>query len=571
VLCIAAIAAIATASPAWAVRERAPAVPRTSGSMYSLAVRLAGSTVNLFGTLPVSSRARLVNRASSMLLGRTGAKRPAIGAKTSLSATMGRAASTAVLLKAADAGTATDRAKALGTVLTAAQAEPHLGMAGLLFLNLAAREKSLAAADRARLGALRERVLPESPPYAELDLSKGWHESTTVHEEFWGDTQAAFRQNGFKLERLANGSVVARRTYPSGAHPPLDVSVTLEKGEVDLLRDENKARLVSLTYDGHSALGGNVSLSILSAPKASQRFRMACFFMCRGSQNIEELRRHLGDKAHVITTLDPSSQDADNAVRFALYDMLAARETYAFARRRAGTLSTRYLWPDSVKKLELVDADLDGIQDAAGRAPGTIDVLFNVGSRAGYRAARTDLAPHPPGKALHELDGDKLMRSVAFANTVLTYHAEESRNPVHSARKVKDRFVSAGWFEGPAAEVVRLVKRGGKVGIQVNALYSAQSRDALGALVLYELTRQIAPRGAKNRREQLLRPFLFASFYVHYMTPYQEVADEVLSTLAKRVGLPATLDYGKMERVIGADHDGYATDKHLAALEQALP
>src|SRR5688572_26050164 len=131
------IVALAAASPVLGARERRAAVPRTSSSMYSLAVRLAGSSVNLFRGMPISSRARLVGRASSMLVARPNAARPGLAPKQSLSATMGRAASAAVLLKAADAATAAaDRGKALGTVLTAAQAEPNLGMAGLLYLNL---------------------------------------------------------------------------------------------------------------------------------------------------------------------------------------------------------------------------------------------------------------------------------------------------------------------------------------------------------------------------------------------------------------------------------------------------
>jgi hypothetical protein len=565
------------AAPAWARGAPAAATknPQTPSQLYQFALKLASARDNALLRLSGTNRASLARLATRMLdpapqkrLGnRTETKRP----KLSLSALMGRAASIAVLLKSADAATGAAKQAPLASVLGAAEQEPHRGMAGLLYLNLNARQNQLKQADQARVDKLRDVVLPRSLPYEKINLKSGWRESMTVHKEFWRDTLTAYRQNGFVVKSTGRGQAVATRRYQFGNLPPLDVTVTLREGEVDLLRDQNKARVVSVTYDGHAALGGNVSSSILTAPRGKPKFLLACFFMCRGVQNIEEVRRHLGDDAHVITTLDPSTQDTDTKVRFAVYEMIARRETYAFARRLAGKLTTRYLWPDSPERLELVDADLDGVQDAAGRAPGTVDVLFNVGRRANYTARKSDMQPHAPGAPLTSLDGDKLMRAVAFANTVLTYHAEENSEPVHSIRKVKDRFVAAGFFQGPAHEVVRLVKRGSKIGVQVNALYSGQSRDSLGALVVYELTSLIAPRGRNaTAKEKVLRPFMFASHYVYYQTEYSEIADDVISTLAKRIGLPPSLDYGKMERVIESDHSGYATNKHVSALERLI-
>jgi hypothetical protein len=571
------IATLLFAAPGW-VRSAAPAptkAPRTPSQMYQLALKLASARDNALLRLSGTNRARLAKLATRMLdpapnrrVGnRTEGKRP----KLSLSALMARAASIAVLLKTADAATGEGKHTPLASVMGAAEQEPHRGMAGLLYLNLNARQSQMKEADRARVDKLRDRVLPRSLPYEKINLSKGWNESMTVHKEFWRETLTAYRQNGFTVRSTGRGQAVATRTYQYDNVPPLVVTVNLREGEVDLLRDKNKARVVSVTYDGHAALGGNVSSSILTAPRGRPKFLLACFFMCRGVQSLEEVRRNLGDEAHVITTLDPSTQDTDTKVRFAVYEMIARRQTYAFARKLAGKLTTRYLWPDSPERLELVDADLDGVQDAAGRAPGTVDVLFNVGKRAGYTARKSDMRPHRPSAPVHKLDGDKLMRAVAFANTVLTYHAEENSQPVHSIRKVKDRFTAAGFFTGPAHEVIRLVKRGSKIGVQVNALYSGQSRDSLGALVVYELTSMIAPRGRKaTSQEKVLRPFMFASHYVYYQTEYAEIADDVVSTLAKRIGLPSSLDYTKMERIIESDHAGYATNKHIAGLERLI-
>ena len=481
-------------------------------------------------------------------------------------------------MQAADsAKTAAERHAELDKVIDAAEREPHAGLRGQLYVNLRARRAGLNRAQEARLDALGERVLPPSPAYQQWDLGRGLEVRHYVHEEFWAETLASYRAHGFHrvTAGVAGGGTVMEKELvdPAGAHPSVKARIVLRKDEVDLFRDAGDARVQMIIYSGHSALGANVSMSAEGAPKP-RGSKLVQLYMCRGTQNLEEIRRHFGDGAHVVTTMDPSYNDADDRRLFAMYDTIARRGTYAAVRRLAGAAETRYLYPDDPRKLELVDADRDGVSDGGCRTPRTVDLRFNTGRRAGARGGRDDLVARRVDTPVEQIDGHKLTRAVAFANTVLTYHAEDTSHPRYRAAEVKDRFVAAGWFAGPPEEITRVGARrggGGTIGVAVNARYSGQSRDALGALVVYDLTAKLAARhGASDRREQVLRPYLFASLYVHYMTAASDVADRVLSNLARRVGLPGSLTYGTMERIMAHGDDGYASDRHVRAFERLL-
>src|SRR5690606_23993476 len=126
----------------------------------------------------------------------------------------------------------------------------------------------------------------------------------------------------------------------------------------------------------------------------------------------------------------------------------------------------------------------------------------------------------PSDVKAEELDGTKVLHAVQFLNTLMTYHVDHGHHTSSFKHGDMDNFLSAGWFDGPADEKVRLEKNpDGKIEVRVNKGLADQSWYVLGTILQFEVTRLLLQErnGGTLTKQDEARAALFAGEYLAYM------------------------------------------------------
>ena len=190
--------------------------------------------------------------------------------------------------------------------------------------------------------------------------------------------------------------------------------------------------------------------------------------------------------------------------------------------------------------------------------------------------AKRDLKPVASKDTPQDLEGNKVMRGVNFANTFITYH-HEHENDGRIPKGVEDHITAGGFFVDPHSDdLCKITER--KVGsetfydVAVNTKYADQETNAIGAGILYELNRYLTKKqnGGEYTAEDKLRGAVFAGEYCAYMAESYEQVDDVMHAIRDRYGFPPKLSWDVVNKAIDTDDHGYATPTQIDALKKAI-
>ena len=465
-------------------------------------------------------------------------------------------------------------------LLRAATEEPHPGLRRQMLLGLDALPGTRMS--RAQVEQRRELVnglRPSRPPYDEWfgdDPAPKLKVRQYVMDEFFRREVAAYRKQGFKIEKISDDEVVATKTLkdPDGDNPPVACRVELLKGDERVLDDMEDPSVNVLLYSGHAQLGAVAKFSLEHGPVRAVGDKLVGFFACRGKQWLGSVRRRFPD-AHVMVSDQGTYGHDDRIVIQKLYDTIATRSSYETMRRAVERDDVwepdNYLYPHDRRTLEHLDLDADG---RAARAGDRHDLLYTpvVKRGRGNSISFKPVRRHPDPDSL---DGAKLSNAIAWFNTEYFYWAED--NPGTAAARLADRFFADGWFESDdPAEVVRVTRsteRGEPVvRVQVNAAFAHLSEDAVGMLVTFnaaeELFKELRPDEPESERR--MRSLAMTCAYVANLVEFGDVADRLLKNFAKRFSFPSTLTWPVVEHAVNMDHDHEASPKVIKWLEKGM-
>ena len=186
------------------------------------------------------------------------------------------------------------------------------------------------------------------------------------------------------------------------------------------------------------------------------------------------------------------------------------------------------------------------------------------------------LKPVANTKTPQDIQGDKIMRGVNFANTIMEYHKDHA-NDGRLPNGVADKVTAGGWFSDPASnDVCKITEK--KVGsdtfyeVQVNSKFANQEPNAIAAAMMYELNRHLSKKnnGGQYTETDKLRGAVFAGELCAYMAESYEQVDEIMGGIASKYGFPDKLTWDNTHKAIETDGDGYATPKQLAELKKLI-
>ncbi|MFZ5469871.1 MAG: hypothetical protein ACOZIN_10590 [Myxococcota bacterium] len=487
-----------------------------------------------------------------------------------------RSAAATGLLSLAAAGSSELRARTLATYVDAMGKERHFPFRMSMMVNLEASRLSLVGEAGVKAKQIREELLPSRPPYEEWfkngkDVLEVRH---YVMDDFWRAELSAHKGRGFTIVRQSPDEVVLEMQLvdPTGANPPVRARVTMAKTHEDVFRDMNDPQVHMVVYSGHAQLGGVAEASLAAAPKEMKGTKLVQMFSCRGKQTAGEILERF-PRAHLTATASSSYADDDKDVLKTTFETIARRGDYAYLYRSLSSGDmiqprSNYVLPHDVRMLASRDTDNDGLKDLT---PLGADRFFDPAS-AFERGGKVDLKARANGKAPQEISGEKLDHALSYANTAFFYFAEENRAAPLSVAK-SDKFLTAGWFRSESDEPVRIepVKKDGKTYYQVavNSRYADQSREALTAMVLYELQRHLSGEDHGGFTEaDKLRGLMLVGNYVDLMVPYLDESEAVLAGFAQKYGF-TKVSYDVMFKAGQRDgHDGVATQKAIDYLRR---
>jgi hypothetical protein len=426
-------------------------------------------------------------------------------------------------------------------------------------------EKSLAKPERARLKMLDARVFQKAPLVEQYtaNRTRPLEVRHFVHDEFWKEELHVFsKANGWKL--VSRNEKDDQRIYrgvikdPNGVKPDLQINMIVKKGELDYLDSISDPKVHVLTYSGHSSVGGNGGQAIDAAGKMQGEHPKLIFAAnCRGKDNYAEFTNKWPD-AHVIMTEMPTYSTNGQRRLNALFDTLAAGESYGWMRKRAGETDwdepkNNYFYPDERRKLRFMDADEDGLQDlgALGR-----DRLFDVDARLG---------------------GLKMTRALAFANSELYYHWEvdhELGKKSHYGKKYGDALEAVGpFFDEKKGELLRVKAEGSKFLVSyAPSVARRMDENLLAGHVTMHAVMQLAkmrdPNGELSPKEAL-RAVLMGAQGIHYLDVYIETQPITYQKFFQQIGLTDRMDDKDIERIF-EKFDAHANDAQVEALEKLL-
>jgi hypothetical protein len=470
-------------------------------------------------------------------------------------------------------------------LLDRALREPNEALRASMYRNIEPLKGSLSAENVAKIGQLKSRVLPETPPYDQWfganNPSKTLEVRHYAHDECWEhatDPVTRYTQAGLTVTKhgTENGQeyweMSGKMKDPTGRNPDQNVHLKLFKTHDEILRDMDDPNVHAVFYTGHSNLGGNVSEAIRRGPEQNGA-KFVQFNLCRGQQNIFEVANKYPN-AHYSTTRDPHYFSNMMDVSINTLKGFAARENYSAIDRRSDVESENFIRPHEENRYLYIDQDRDGKMelDPKGR-----DRFFDVIKREPDSGV-TDLRPRTETRAPQDIDGEKVVDGVNFARTLITYHIEHGTGA--SAFKgmreeMGDRFFANGYFEGDAAkEPVRITEEQGADGkavykVAVNKAFANQGAYALGAMVQYEIFKKFAEKDGTFSADDKTRALLATGTYLSYMYCSSTESDAIMRAVGERAGV-SNLTFRKVYDAIETDGHGYVTDGQANALKRSL-
>lgn len=460
--------------------------------------------------------------------------------------------------------------RAVGAMIDALSRVRDPELRGFYFIGLDALKKSLPRAELARLEAIGHSVLPRRPLVDEYTAgrTRPLEVRHFIHPEFWKEELRLFtkkdgwtlvKKNAHDTERVYAG----RLKDPLGKKPPLEVNLVVKQGELDYLDAVADPNVHVLTYSGHSAVGGNGSEAIENAGKMVGAHPKLIFAAnCRGKDNYAALTDKWPE-AHVISTEHPTYSENGQAQLRALFQTLAAGQSYAWMRSKVGPTqfdepANNYFYPDERRKFRFMDADEDGRSDGSRLVK---DRLFDVHAR---------------------LAGAQFDRALAFTNSELFYHWEvdaENGLKSHYGRKFGDALEAAGPFFGAKkGELVRVEKVAGgdkraarylvsfapKLARKMDENKLAAYVTACSVMALAKLS-----NGGVLLPKEALRAALMGAQAIHYLDVYVDSQPRTYRRYFRDIGLAKNIDARDIERIFDR-FDAHANDEQLAAFQKLL-
>ena len=535
-----------------------------AGASVELAHMIEGGAAPFLKASPVQQQ--------KLLEALTAALAPNEKGKPTTGATLARSAAATALLSLAQAASPELKKQAMATYVSAMSREKVPALRTSMLVNLDASHLSLEGAQQIETAKLRGALLPEKPPYDEWFKGKKatLNVKHYVMEDFWKVELSAYKSRGFTITEEKPGRVELTKELvdPSGANKPVKAHVTMVKSNDDVLRDMDDPTTQMIVYSGHSQLGGIADASIARGPKEMNGTKLVQMYACRGKQSAGDLLAKYPN-AHLTTTASSAYGDDDKDVLNLTYEMIAKRGSYPdlYKGLVSGNMiqpKSNYILPHDPRMLAARDGDRDGLNDVG---PVGADKFFDP-ARALARGGATDFKPKVTDVDPQSISGEKLDHALGYANTSFFYFAEEN----HAAPITKgqaDKFVSAGWFKSDSNEPLKVTeqKKDGQTfyKVSVNSRFAGQSREAIAAMVLYELQKHLclADKGKFTEADKL-RGVMLIGTYVDMMVEYSDGCDQVVKGFGKAYGFEG-LSYDTLFKASLKDgHEGSGT---LAALD----
>lgn len=467
--------------------------------------------------------------------------------------------------------------KAVDLAFQQAFAEPMHGIRASLFFNLERIKDQLSPADQAKLGELEKAVIPQKPPYEKWfeDGKREINVKHYAHHECWihgGDPIRDYQNDGFKVvstfENEEPKRWILEKDNPDAPGGNVKMRVEIVQSHDGIFQSMDDPDVNMIFYTGHSNLGGNVSEELrLGTEEKSEKVILLA--MCRGKQNMFEVANKYPN-SHFVTTDKPSYFSSVIPVALGMANGALRLDDYGGMKEKTRRIwdeggNKNYFYPDEPRRYALYDLDKDGVIDSRGAH---VDRLYDVALKK-PDANRLDGVPRATSVSAEELDGTNVLHAVQFLNTLMTYHVDHGHHTSAFKSSDMDNFLSAGWFDGPLDEKVRLEKTpDGKVEVRVNKALAEQSWAVLGTLVQYEVVKQLLAErnGGTLTKKDEARAMLFAGEYLAYMYCSLDEAQAGIRAISRdSEHLPGT-SFNDLYQAIDADGHGYVTDKQVEAL-----
>ena len=465
--------------------------------------------------------------------------------------------------------------------------ESQRGLKASMVLNLEEAVKTgkvtLTAPQKAELAKAKEATFPSKPPY------DAWFKNGDtlsmrhyVHTEFFEEDSRDYESLGFKKTVVEPGHYLFEKTYdgPNGKKMPVKVEtfrVSDEPSRADekpmnkIFSDMDKKDVQIEFYGGHSNLGGNVLGALADGPKIQNGDKWVVNWMCRGKQVLADVYNQF-PQAHYSTTTTPVYANGPKLLD-SMFSGIGKRETYAQIGKRyeSDWQAKNLMLPNDPRILEVRDIDRDGQVDVGSKG---VDPLWNTGLTKTSNEKR-DLKPVATTVTPQDLQGDKIMRGVNFANTIMEYHKDHANDGRLPA--VADKITAGGWFSDPTSnDVCKITEK--KVGsetlyeVQVNTKYAGQEANAIAAAMMYELNRHLSKKanGGQYTEQDKLRGAVFAGELCAYMAESYEQVDEIMGAIQSKYGFPTKLTWDNVDKAIEKDGDGYATPTQTSELKKII-
>jgi hypothetical protein len=492
-----------------------------------------------------------------------------------------RSAAASTLLELIEGATPADgnlKKQALDLYLAQAMAEPLHGIRASMHFNLVRVAPTMDADQKKIATELQNATIPAKPPY-EKWFANGKREITVkhyAHSDCWTygtDPVTAYKNQGYTLiESKPNArppSWILEKTNQNAPGGPVKTRIELAQTHDGIFQTMDDDRIDIITYTGHSNLGGNVSeeLRLGTEEKSSKLILLA---MCRGKQNMHEVANKYPN-SHFITTDQPSYFSSVMPMAMGMIEGALRGEDYATMKQKSPYISDvggkdNYFYPNESRRYAHYDIDKDGLVDGQGAQR---DRLYNITLKP-PTVRRTDGVVRPNELNARELDGTNVDHAVAFLNTLTTYHVDHGNHSSKFNAQDMDNFRSAGWFDGPATEKVRIKKdpATGEVHVSVNKGLHDQSWAVLGTIVQYEVAKQILAErnGGTLTKQDEARAMLFSGEYLSYMYCSMDEAERGIAAISRDSKFFRGATFDELYRSVEADGHGYVTDAQMNAL-----
>lgn len=467
--------------------------------------------------------------------------------------------------------------QAIGLYFDQAKQEPLHGIRASMFFNMEKIQDQLNPAQKAQLADLEKSVIPASPPYDKW-FADGKREINVVqyaHHECWkygSDPISQYQAKGYKVveshpERQPPTWTLERvnANAPGG---PITMKVEVVQSHDGIFSKMDNPNTDVVVYTGHSNLGGNVSEELRLGNEAKGE-KLVMLAMCRGKQNMFEVANKYPD-AHFVTTNNPSYFSSVMPMSLGMLEGLINKKDYATMKNDTPYImddggKDNYFYPHEARRYSHYDVDKDGVIDGRGAH---VDRLYDISLRPPSNL-HLDGVVRPNQLHPEDIEGSKVLHATQFLNTLMTYHVDHGHNSSTFKSKDMDNFAAGGWFDGPAHEKVRLTELpDGKIKVQVNKGLSDQSGFVLGAVVQYEVTKQLLSQrnGGTLTPQDEARAALFAGEYLAYMYCSWNEANQAIRAIGQGSQHLPQVSFDRLMKAIDTDGHGYVTDAQVNAL-----